>query len=64
MNSVCIATYNGEKFIEEQIRSILLQLDSHDEIVISDDHSTDKNKSCKSFLLNSFIFFEISLYSA
>lgn len=42
MNSVCIATYNGEKFIEEQIRSILLQLDSHDEIVISDDHSTDK----------------------
>ncbi len=41
MISVCMATYNGERFIEEQIRSILDQLSSDDELVISDDGSTD-----------------------
>lgn len=40
--SVCIATYNGEKFICKQILSILSQLRSNDEIIISDDNSTDK----------------------
>jgi glycosyltransferase involved in cell wall biosynthesis len=40
-NSVCIATYNGEKYIGEQIASILPQLQPQDEIIISDDHSTD-----------------------
>ena len=39
--SVCIATYNGEKYISEQINSILPQLSNHDEIVVSDDGSTD-----------------------
>lgn len=39
--SVCIATYNGERFIKEQLLSILSQLDDKDEIVISDDSSTD-----------------------
>ncbi|WP_307291379.1 glycosyltransferase family 2 protein [Pedobacter agri] len=43
--SVCIATYNGEKFIAEQIRSILVQLDLNDEIVISDDNSEDNTLS-------------------
>jgi len=41
MLSVCIATYNGEKYIKEQLLSILKQLDSSDEVIISDDHSTD-----------------------
>ena len=40
--SVCIATYNGEKYIKEQINSILPQLKNCDEIIISDDHSSDK----------------------
>jgi len=40
--SVCIATYNGEKYIMEQLLSILEQLDNNDEIIISDDHSEDK----------------------
>ncbi|MDO5420526.1 MAG: glycosyltransferase family 2 protein [Bacteroides sp.] len=40
--SVCIATYNGEKYIEEQINSILPQLSKFDEIIISDDGSTDR----------------------
>ena len=34
MISVCIATYNGEKYIEEQIASILPQLKENDEIII------------------------------
>jgi glycosyltransferase involved in cell wall biosynthesis len=39
--SVCIATYNGERFIEKQLLSILNQLDKDDEVIISDDSSTD-----------------------
>lgn len=39
--SVCIATYNGEKYIAEQLQSILVQLEMDDEVIISDDSSTD-----------------------
>lgn len=42
MISVCMATYNGEKYIKEQINSILFQLGDNDEIIISDDNSTDE----------------------
>lgn len=42
MVSVCMASYNGEKYIKEQIDSILPQLASGDELIISDDHSTDR----------------------
>lgn len=42
MISVCIATYNGEKYIEEQLHSILKQLSKHDEVIISDDRSCDE----------------------
>lgn len=41
MISVCIATYNGERFVREQIDSILCQLSSDDEVIVSDDGSTD-----------------------
>ena len=37
-----MATYNGEKFIQEQVSSILWQLSPCDELIISDDNSTDK----------------------
>ena len=40
--SVAMASYNGEKYIKEQIRSILENLDEHAELVISDDGSTDE----------------------
>lgn len=40
--SVCIATYNGEKFILQQLQSILAQLAEYDEVIISDDSSTDQ----------------------
>lgn len=39
--SVCIACYNGEKYIKEQLESILLQLKENDEIIVSDDDSND-----------------------
>lgn len=42
MNTVCIATYNGEQYIEQQVRSILDQIAIDDEVIISDDGSTDK----------------------
>lgn len=39
--SVAMATYNGEKYIKEQINSILNNLSKDDELIISDDGSTD-----------------------
>lgn len=41
MISVCMATYNGERFLREQVDSILCQLGPDDELIISDDGSTD-----------------------
>lgn len=41
MNSVCVATYNGERYIEQQLRSILSQIALEDEVIVSDDGSTD-----------------------
>lgn len=41
MISVCIACHNGETYIKEQLDSILKQLGENDEVVISDDGSTD-----------------------
>lgn len=40
--SVAMATYNGEKYIYEQMQSILDNLSNLDEIVVSDDGSTDR----------------------
>ena len=37
-----MATYNGEKYVEEQIKSILKNLSTNDELIISDDNSKDK----------------------
>lgn len=41
--SVAMAVYNGEKFIREQIDSILKQLNVDDELVISYNESTDNS---------------------
>jgi len=43
--SVVMATYNGEKFIAQQLQSILSQLDDNSEIIISDNNSTDTTVS-------------------
>ncbi|CAH0419116.1 glycosyltransferase [Periweissella ghanensis] len=39
--SVLIASYNGENYIKEQISSIISQINFEDEIIVSDDGSTD-----------------------
>jgi glycosyltransferase involved in cell wall biosynthesis len=39
--SVCMATCNGSRFIREQLDSILAQLGPDDELIVSDDASTD-----------------------
>lgn len=39
--SVCMATRNGERFVEAQLASILPQLAPADELIVSDDGSTD-----------------------
>ena len=50
MITVCIATFNGEKYIREQLNSILFQLSLQDEVIVSDDGSTDNTISIiKSF---------------
>lgn len=41
MISVCLISHNGERFIKKQIQSILSQLSEFDELIISDDESTD-----------------------
>lgn len=41
MISVCMASYNGAIFIKQQVISILSQLESEDELIISDDGSKD-----------------------
>lgn len=41
MLSVCMATFNGEAFLREQLASVLVQLGAADEVVVSDDASTD-----------------------
>ena len=44
MISVCIASYNGEKYIGKQIESIVEQLGGNDELIVSDEGSTDATR--------------------
>jgi glycosyltransferase involved in cell wall biosynthesis len=39
--SVCLCTFNGERFVLEQVASILEQLGAEDELIVVDDASTD-----------------------
>jgi glycosyltransferase involved in cell wall biosynthesis len=43
--SVCMATYNGARYVQEQVASILPQLGPSDELVIVDDCSRDETVS-------------------
>lgn len=44
--SVCMAAYNGERYITAQLQSILVQLSDNDEVVVVDDGSTDGTRDC------------------
>lgn len=59
MISVCMTTYNGSKYIREQINSIVHQLADSDEIIISDDGSKDDTIA----ILNSFNDDRIKIFS-
>ena len=52
--SVALCTYNGEKFLKEQINSILQQSIHVDEIVICDDCSIDSTKEILDEFLQDF----------
>ncbi len=48
--SICIPTYNGEKYIEEALNSVASQTYKDIEIIVSDDHSIDRTlEICKQF---------------
>ena len=49
--SVCMCTYNGEKYILPQLESIYAQTIAPDEVIICDDNSTDQTVS----LIKNFI---------
>lgn len=44
-SSVCMAVYNGEKYLQQQLSSILEQLEKEDEVIIINDCSTDNSLS-------------------
>jgi glycosyltransferase involved in cell wall biosynthesis len=57
--SVCMAVYNGQKYLEKQLFSILEQLDSDDEVIIVNDYSTDNSLD----IIDSFSDLRIKLIS-
>lgn len=45
MKSVAMAFYNGAKYIDEQIRSILDNMEETDELIVSVDDASDGSRS-------------------
>ena len=43
--SICMASCNGEKYIGDQLESILNQISENDEVIISDDSSIDSTRN-------------------
>jgi glycosyltransferase involved in cell wall biosynthesis len=59
MVSVCLATRNGSAYLREQIDSVLAQLGEDDELVITDDASTDSTLAIvKSYEDNRIVLLE------
>ena len=59
-----MASYNGASYIKKQIESILPQLSGEDELVISDDASTDNTlKIIQSFRDNRIVLLSASVHS-
>ncbi|WP_223278126.1 glycosyltransferase [Nostoc sp. 'Peltigera membranacea cyanobiont' 232] len=62
--SICIPTYNGEKFIADAINSVLCQTYPNIEIILSDDNSSDTTvEIAKSFNQESSFTFSIIEHS-
>ena len=61
--SICIPTYNGERFIAEAIESALNQTYSNIEVILSDDGSSDKTVAiAQSFQTKTAVDFRIILH--
>lgn len=61
--AVVMATYNGEKYVKEQLNSILNQTRKPDSIIVTDDNSTDNTvKICKEILEASKINYKILVH--
>lgn len=54
MVSIALCTYNGEKYIEEQLESLIHQTCQPDEIIICDDQSKDNTVNIAKSLLGSW----------
>ena len=62
MVSVVMSTYNGEKYIEEQLESLLRQTRKPDEVLILDDCSTDNTfHICQDFIDRNSLWGEWSI---
>lgn len=62
--SVCIPTYNGEKYIAEALNSVFKQTYPNIEIILSDDNSTDRTvEIAKSFEQKSSFDFSVLEHS-
>lgn len=55
--SIVLASYNGERFIKQQIQSIISQMNRQDELIISDDGSTDETVN----IIKKFVDYRIKL---
>ncbi len=53
--SVCMATYNGGRYLRDQLESIIIQLRPGDEIVVVDDASSDDSVSIVESLASPYI---------
>lgn len=59
--SIALASYNGERFIGEQLRSLAAQTHLPDELIVTDDGSTDQTLA----ILNDFALlapFEVKIF--
>ncbi|CVI73539.1 Putative glycosyltransferase EpsE [Clostridiales bacterium CHKCI001] len=52
--SVALATYNGEKYLTEQLESLYSQTYQPDEVIVCDDDSTDKTVSIIESFINQY----------
>lgn len=57
--SICMTTYNGARFLREQLDSILSQMNECDELIISDNGSSDATM----ILLNSYADPRINIFT-
>lgn len=57
--SICMATYNGASFLKEQLDSILSQMNECDELIISDNRSSDGTRC----LLNAYADPRVNIFT-